>query len=238
MHKIYELRFWAWIIANITVVFASIFSLLQPKLTGLGGYTGNGLIVLVVQAILATIFITPVWRWLWVRFPILNDWIFPDISGEWDVNVLSNRRRIELLLASARENHGTMDIECCKEEELPPLSQFNMRAKIDQSWARIHIRLWNEKQDTTIKNSYTLLVEPFKDKVQNIIGIHYIFRQYNYTDKTCDDTNFLGAARLEIQPLHQKLEGVMWTNRKWQRGLNTAAALEFTRAAPRITPLA
>ena len=60
MHKIYELRFWAWIIANITVVFASIFSLLQPKLTGLGGYTGNGLIVLVVQAILATIFITPV----------------------------------------------------------------------------------------------------------------------------------------------------------------------------------
>ncbi len=30
------------------------------------------------------------WRWLWRKIPKLNDWIYPDLNGKWDVDIQWN----------------------------------------------------------------------------------------------------------------------------------------------------
>ncbi|MGZ8214511.1 MAG: Cap15 family cyclic dinucleotide receptor domain-containing protein [Methylosarcina sp.] len=31
------------------------------------------------------------WRWLWKKYPLLNQWIYPDLNGEWKVSIHWNR---------------------------------------------------------------------------------------------------------------------------------------------------
>ena len=60
------------------------------------GITGYGSILLTVRGafvleLVLLIFVGFWWRLLWIKFPILNKWVFPDLNGEWKVDIHWNR---------------------------------------------------------------------------------------------------------------------------------------------------
>jgi hypothetical protein len=77
-----------------------------------------------VQLIVTLILITPAWRLLWRLFPKLNDWIYPDLNGEWDVQGETNWNRIDALLKAAKGDGPPLDMRLGDEATLPPLGNF------------------------------------------------------------------------------------------------------------------
>lgn len=71
----------------------------------------------------------------------------------------------------------------------------------------------------------------YKDTRKNNFYIAYLFESIVLNPKECDDKNFDGAARLEIKYVNNvlTLEGLYWTNRASQRGLNTSGHIVLTK---------
>jgi hypothetical protein len=93
------------------------------------------------------------------------------------------------------------------------------------------MELWNPANTGPIKESKTLLVEPFRGKGGRH-GLAYVFEQANETDVMSDDSKFRGAAWIERDRDDANVFcGRMWTDRMWRFGMNTAADLRFTRQA-------
>ncbi|HLO77907.1 MAG TPA: hypothetical protein VK196_15740 [Magnetospirillum sp.] len=106
--------------AYVAAAVASMFAMIDynPPL---------GTAVLMVQAMVAAIFMTPLWRWFWRRFPLLNRLVFPDLNGEWDVVSTGNYPRIRRLLDAAVRRADPIDMEFAPEDELPELSPIHLR---------------------------------------------------------------------------------------------------------------
>lgn len=45
---------------------------------------GGGAVVLEVSLFVLGSFL---WRKIWARYPMLNDWVFPDLNGMWDMDI-------------------------------------------------------------------------------------------------------------------------------------------------------
>lgn len=164
MYKVLGLRMWISLVAYTAVGIAIMINELEPILSGLGHKVTLGTIVLLTQAVIACILMTPMWRVLWRWIPKLNDWIYPDLNGKWDVTIKSNWNRIDKLARSAAGYENKFDILHCPIEHLPSLSSVKMRANIVQSWMNIYIILESDDPDTVIERSETLVVEPIQEK--------------------------------------------------------------------------
>jgi hypothetical protein len=202
---------------------------LRPFLEAIGFTAGLSLTVAAVQFIFALVFITPFWQRVWRWFPRLNEWVYPDLNGDWDVELKSNFSRIDALLKSAKGDAPPVDFRVGNESTLPALAIYKMRARIKQSWAKIEMDLWNPQAAGPIKNSRTVLVEPFRGDAGRH-GLAYIFEQTNETDVVSDDRTFRGACWIERDRDNPNLLcGRMWSDRMWRRGMNTAAEIRFIR---------
>jgi hypothetical protein len=200
-------------------------------LDGAGLTIGIGLTVSVVQVLIALVLVSPLWRKFWKWWPQLNNWIYPDLNGEWDVELTSNWPRIDALLKTANGELPQLDFRQGNPSLLPAMGSYKMKAEITQSWSTFEIQLWNPGQIGPIKESRTLLVEPFRKNEGRRHGLAYIFEQRNDTEEIGDNDAFCGAAWIELDRNDPKvLCGKMWTNRMWERGMNTAAKLTFRRA--------
>lgn len=160
---------------------------------------------------------------------MLNRWFYPDLSGEWVVELESNFSRIEAVLDAAMDSKVALDMRLCPASTLPPLQVSQLRAKITQSWVGMDMEVWNPEGNGPIKQSDTIIVEPFRGR-QGKHGLAYIFEQQNETDAPSDTSCFKGAAwivrdREDPNVLH----GRMWNDRMWRRGMNTAANVRLTR---------
>jgi hypothetical protein len=219
----------------LTILVLSLLNVVTPALQSLGVRTSTSWVVMVVQAVLAAAFLTPLWRVVWRAVPSINQWWFPDLTGTWTVTVASNYDRIDATLRAAASRAERLDMRALPETSLPPLSETVLTAEITQSWAGFSITMWNPLGDTPIKWSRTLAVEPVREK-DGRRGLAYVFEQENNEDPTSDERVFKGAAWIE-RDRHDPdlLCGRMWSDRMWKRGMNTAANLKFvrvSRAAP------
>jgi hypothetical protein len=235
MFKLCPIKLLVGIVAWLTVMVVLVLNALRPIFEGVGVTAGFSLTVALVQLVFMLVFITPLWRIIWRRVPKLNEWIYPDLNGDWDVELQSNFPRIDALLSSAKGDAPSVDFRNGNESVLPPLGTYKMRARIRQSWAEIEIDLWNPRDEGPIKNSKTLIVEPFRGSGGRH-GLAYVFEQTNETDAVSDDSKFRGAAWIERDRDDANvLCGRMWTDRMWRRGMNTAAELRFTRRATKLS---
>ncbi len=171
----------------------------------------------------------PVWRFFWKLVPPLNKWIFPDLNGEWDVELFSNWPRQVQLLEAAMSEDKKINMRQCDESHLAELTPIQLRARIHQTWWEFEIQLYNPNNNTPIDRSYTISVEPFRGTEFQPPGICYIYKQQNQTDNVSDDNEFFGAARLTYNFSNKRLTGVAWTARMWRRAMNTAGPITFTR---------
>jgi hypothetical protein len=172
--------------------------------------------------------LNPVWRFIWKFIPALNRW-FPDLNGTWDVELRSNWTRQEQMLEAADHKTAAIDMRLCPETSLAALKPMHLRAEISQSWWQIEISLTNPAGNSPMKESLTFAVEAFAKKGLRSAGIAYFFKQANATANVSDDNEFYGAARLSYQHQTNTLEGIFWSARMWQRAINTAGTIRFTR---------
>jgi hypothetical protein len=229
MFKMFPPTFFVVPVAWLTVLLLTGLNAATPILEQFGISPQRSWVVFCTQAILTAFFVTPAWRILWWMIPAFNRWVYPNLDGEWDVDVLSNWPRIDATLKAANGETAPIDMRNAGESALPPLGAFKMRARITQSWATMKVVLWNPTGQGPIKESQTLAVQPFRGE-EGRHGLVYVFEQENNQTVVSDDRKFFGAARLVVDLHNPKvLSGYMWTDRMWRRGMNTAAEIHLTR---------
>jgi SMODS-associating 2TM, beta-strand rich effector domain len=233
MFKMFKPTFFVLPIAWLTVLVLAALDGITPLLEGAGLSPRTSWGVVAVQAVVTIIFATPLWRAVWRWFPSLNHYVYPDLNGEWDVELETNWPRIDRTLKAANGEELPIDMREGPEEALPALGNMVMRARIKQTWLTMKMDLWNPAGlgASPIRESQTLLVAPFQGE-DGRHGLAYIYEQENATDVVSDDAKFKGAAwivRDRDDP--NVLCGRMWNDRMWRRGMNTAAELRFTRRA-------
>lgn len=172
-------------------------------------------------------------KWIWRPFwkikglnSLLSKVIAPDLNGEWDVKLESNFPIIEKLTKSAKGKR-TFDI-ASSDIKLPDLSIHNFNATIDQSWEDIDIKFL-PNGDSPLQKSETLTCSFFKSKRPDRQGLTYVYKQESDTNSNTDDESFFGAAELIISDDAQSMTGHYWTKRQWQKGLNTAGKVTFSK---------
>lgn len=76
------------VIAWVAAIYAT-FVLLFTALFNLSGFSTFGVAVKGAAALNLALFVVAAfaWKWIWKRIPKLNDWIFPDLNGYWDVEI-------------------------------------------------------------------------------------------------------------------------------------------------------
>lgn len=232
MYKIFPLRSLAYLISLLTL---TVFLVIELVTDAFGFEVRLLAIPGVVWILLLGFAFNPIWRkvWSWsaaIPFvPDLNDKVFPDLNGEWDMLLESNWSRQQQILAAAKDGRRSFDIKTCDQTALEPLMQIKLRAEIEQSWWTMKITVTNPQQDTPIKESQTYIVIPRKKREGQPASLCYFYDQTNDTDNQADDPVFSASACISYDHKTDSLEGTFWTARQWRRAINTAGRLTLKR---------
>jgi len=137
----------------------------------------------------------------------------PHLDGQWRAKLTSNWPTI------------------AKAHKLPDGADGPIFAQV-----RIKVRLFTLRveltSDTKYSESKTEAVRVLRNLDDGDIRLHYIYWNDSPEAKETDSGNHRGAASLKLkrpdgaQPF---LEGHYWTNRNWEKGLNTAGRIQMWR---------
>ena len=194
-----------------TLVFAAWIFLVPPAgtLQMLGIAYRSALTVAV-----AVLFIgqTPLFPKL-CRLPLINA-LVPDLDGEWRAELTSNWPEI------------------AKAYDLPQPKTALTNAKIIINvrllWVRIELI-----SDSKYSESDTVAVRILKNQEHGDVSLHYVYKNETPIAESTDSSAHLGAASLKLKGHsgeEKYLDGHYWTNRNWEKGLNTAGRITMHRA--------
>ena len=166
------------------------------------------------------------WRRAWDAFPRLNRWVYPDLNGTWRGSLSSNWPAIERMAKAAKDEIPAFDPFSSSEPSNRQSVPLTLR--ITAGWFRVHIRM---ETDNRYSKSRTLSVAPMRGSDGDPHVLSYVYENYTPDAVATDTAHHRGAAWLEVslagaEPI---LEGVVWTDRNWQKGLNTAGLLRVER---------
>ena len=155
------------------------------------------------------------WRWFWARFPILNQLVFPDVSGEWKGKIRTNW-------------DGVLQRPVPITDDAPTSSELLVDVRIEQSFFRFSMHV-----TSSIMRSHSVLVRPEIDRAKREASLLYIYRAEIASPAQTDEREHLGTGRLQIhlnaaEP-PTRVAGRYWTDRSWRSGINTAGLIELTR---------
>lgn len=159
---------------------------------------------------IAAIFVAGKWGWLalW-KLPFLGEImhkaVCPNLNGKWLGEVHSN----------FTDESGKNIVK-----------QVELTIKADIFGFNLALRSLDGYQESKVIHS-----EIYRDPRTNVFYLSYIFEASAPIPKETDDRRFEGAARLEIviNKADTVLKGTYWTNRAWQRKLNTAGLIVMRR---------
>lgn len=213
----YQMIGTARLLANfgiLTSIIALIYGNIYPPENASGLWkiasvssTFTGLLVLIIGQ-------TPLFTII-CRLPIIRDY-FPHIDGNWIGNFTSNYNIIAKSFGIKNNN-----------DDLPIKSSFKIKARLfDVKISAVSISpkpdyMWSDTTAFRIKRC----------SMTDRIVIHYAYEAFIGAPHDNDVVSFHGAARLTILGDAQdlRLEGVYWTDRNWQKGMNTAGTLVLSR---------
>jgi len=134
----------------------------------------------------------------------LDSW-YPNLNGEWTGKLIST------FLNEDASN------------------EYDVTFNIDQRWS--HIKILENAQKRSKKStsrSKTLHVIPEKSDSEHRLWM--IFQGEVQNPEETDDQFFYGSSRLIYDKNTDTLYGHHWTNRAWQRKMNTAGTLTLSRS--------
>lgn len=236
MIKLIDHRAWLFIVIYATLLLALGFPSLQqfaalhaPWMTAPLGFLAAQprVAALIVSVIGGAFLLKPLWRLFW-RLPIigrfLSNKIFPDLNGEWDIEIKSNWPIVDAMRQAA-ENSERPRVNPIKGR--PDLATVRLRGVISQGWlgASLEVR---PLEATPLRVSRTLSIDFLPATGEDPKRVAWVFRQQNREVASTDESNFLGSALLEVESA-DRLVGTYWNNRSWRSGLNVAGEIEMRR---------
>jgi hypothetical protein len=163
------------------------------------------------------------WRIIWALFPALNDKLFPDLNGVWQGTTQSNWP----IIAAQAGLVEKPNVSATSESALR-LQENKITLTITASFFTFRIRArlhGTSAQSLSLTESITL------DR-HGRYELAYIYRQATPIPEATDESSHDGAAVLHADMDKLELNGVYWTRRRWQEGLNTAGLLNVKRESP------
>lgn len=148
------------------------------------------------------------------KLPIVRTY-FPPISGVWRVNLQSNWGAIERL-------RGNNDVE--------DKVYVQGTVKIAASFFRVRMKF---EGDDRYSKSSTVFVSVNRHWQHETVELNYIYENITSNPKSSDCSKHNGAARVEVRDEQGviSMEGVYFTDRNWNQGLNTAGYISFERSS-------
>lgn len=191
-------------------VFAGLTVCFPPN--ELGGYWS--LIKLSVSITTVILFVlgqSPVFPWI-CKLPWIRNY-FPPIDGEWQVALQSNWNVLQQLV-------GKVKGEALSSKE----------GKVTITSRLFSVRMRFQSNDKYSKST-TTIVGIRRDPEYGTIELNYCYHNVTRNPEETDSSCHYGAARVEIHDENGvvSLEGEYWTNRNWNKGLNTAGLITFER---------
>lgn len=171
------------------------------------------------------------WRILWRKFPILNEWLYPDLNGVWYGTTNSNWP----VIAKLREWAAQQDEIDLSELPKVGLLKGEIAMHVRASFFGISIR--SKLQDTD-GDSKTIAARADKSSNPREFTLSYLYRQTTPEPQPTDEESHVGAATLEVKPGDRPLmEGQYWTRRRWREGMNTAGIIRVMRVSDQHAPI-
>lgn len=167
-----------------------------------------------VMFIIGWVFVSR-WRWFWARLPILNQLVFPDVSGEWKGKIRTNwdsalQKPVQMTNGASTGSEVLVDV------------------RIEQSFFGFSMHV-----TSSVMRSHSLFMRAEIDRTKREAALLYVYRAETASPVQTDEREHLGAGRLQIyldaaRPPN-RLTGRYWTDRSWRSGINTAGLIELTR---------
>ncbi|WP_039011214.1 hypothetical protein [Pseudomonas brassicacearum] len=154
---------------------------------------------------------TPMFPWI-CKLPFLRNF-FPPIDGDWLVTIRSNWNVVRQL--SGQPTGAAL---------------FEKQGKVTITSRLFGIRMKFQSDDKYSKSS-TTIVGVRRDPEHGTIELNYSYLNVTRNPEVTDSGCHLGSARLEVHDGDGgvTLDGEYWTNRNWNKGLNTAGMIFFER---------
>ncbi len=140
--------------------------------------------------------------------------VAPDISGTWRATLDSNWPKIA---AMAGLDAGT---------GAPVLAEIQVKARL--LWIKITLR-----SDSRYSKSKSVIAGVVRDEDAGDVRIYYTYENTTENPVTSDCSHHFGSAYLDVvgSGKDMVLEGLYWTNRNWNSGLNTAGTIRWERVS-------
>lgn len=211
-----------------SVIFVAAFAgiLVISLFTGIG----NRIAALIVVALFAIFTFGPVWRRIWrtrIIGPYLSNLIFPDLNGKWTVHLKSNWPVLKAVQEAA-SNSEFDRVNNQTDQNVPELTEITLRCKIKQNWISVKVEFQPNEEGPLIQ-SRTISTKLLPADEENPKRLVWVYRQENADIESTDEQMFLGAAMVHITDDNDVIQGSFWTNRAWQKGLNTAGRIRLEK---------
>lgn len=236
MHVVLPWQKWLALIGKICVAFTVLSMVWHHDKLGEGwkvwvsiakdGVTGTTLLTLAVVN-------TPAWRLLWL-WPGFNKRL-PILDGRWSGAQSSNWPVLAALRQGSRQAGKGLDVD--NEEALPALLDTPVEVDITTTFFTIRMDLKTAETEYLKSKLRAAVLIPATDLARG--RLTYVFEASVLRPEGTDEGRFDGAADLDIHPGmagHLRLEGPMWTTRRWRQGLNTAGCIKLDRVESWVLP--
>lgn len=236
MIRLINHRAWLFCILYGTLLLALAFPSLQQLAATQAPWMNAPLAFLKAEPRVAAIILSvigcaflfkPIWRSAW-RLPIIgrffSEAIFPDLNGEWEIEIRSNWPIIDSMRRRAEESTRA---PVTANANGSSLSTVRLKGVVSQGWLGANLEI-RPVEATPLRVSRTLSFDFLRATDDAPKRVAWIFRQENKEVGPTDESNFLGSALLEVDS-DMHLIGTYWTNRSWRKGLNVAGEIEMWR---------
>lgn len=146
------------------------------------------------------------------KLPLVRKY-FPPIDGVWQVTIRSNWNMVRQIIGK-------------------PIGDalFVKQGKITITSRLFSVRM-NFQSDDKYSKSSTTIVGVRRDPEHGNIELNYSYHNITRNPEVTDSSCHYGSARVEVHDDKEgiTLDGEYWTNRNWNKGLNTAGMIFFER---------
>ncbi|MEO1892824.1 MAG: hypothetical protein ABGX84_08435 [Alcanivorax sp.] len=173
-------------------------------------------------------------RVVWGLYMKIDKEAYPDISGNWKVELQSNYPVYLAMAEAATDKDTSFDVFSPIDVDKIERKKMSGTAKIKVTFLDVSVKTSFDDGVNPSSESITLVASPIK-KVNGTTQhqLTYVYMSKRRDTPSDDDSEHYGAAWIDLtgDANNLVLEGYYWTKRNWRRAGNTAGRITFTRAA-------
>lgn len=172
---------------------------------------------------------SPLFRKIW-KIQFIQDKFFPYIHGRWEGQIQSNWSVISAIREAASGLPNSVDVNSIDMHTIGSMKK-DVTVEITATFLFIRMKLIPKDGYT---DSETIFVKPEKNGDGGYPCLYYMYRTKADIPQGDDEKIHYGAAKMDIRLNSAgglNIVGNYWTERNWQKGMNTAGTLDINKVA-------